>query len=384
MITSLSPRRLHALVTFAATGFSLLSFSAAAGDADVIQQRLDAARFGETVQLSAGTYVLEKGLVIRKSGVTLAGAGVDKTTLVASFPSEDGAIVRILGQSPAEVWSSKRSQLKSKTGSGTTKLILEKNLGNILPGSFVLVRMANDKAFLDSIKSKVWNEKYPHVRTALGQVDSISNTTLILKQPIGLPFQPGAEIIPLDVVRNAGVKDLTIKYDIGGAPDGMDFTNAKPNNAVDGLLVENAAWPNISNVAALWSGRHGFAFDTVYMPFVSYALNDGSWNKGKEGNGYFRISRTYYGTFQNITLRNMRHLTIQWSSYDNKVTHLNADSDINFHGGYTQRNTVQFDYLVDRDGKGGRISTTPYDASWAPPDGSGNKAIDANGKTVSQ
>lgn len=384
MFHSTPSRRLHSLVTFAAVGFSFLSFSAHASDADVIQQRLDAAKFGETVQLSAGTYVLDKGLVIRNSGVTLAGSGTDKTTLVASFPSEDGAMVRILGQDPGDVWSSKRSELKSSTGTGTTKLTLVKNLGNILPGNFVLIRMANDKTFLKSIKSKVWNEKYPYVRTVLAQVDSVSNTSVVLKQPIGMAFESGAEVIPLNVVRNSGVKDLTIKYDIGGPPNGMDYTNAKPNNAVDGLLVENAAWPNISNVAVLWAGRHGIALDTVYMPFVSYALNDGTWNKGKEGNGYFRISRTYYGTFSNITLRNMRHLTIQWSSYDNKVTHLNSDSDVNFHGGYTQRNTVQFDFLADRDGKGERISTTPQDASWAPPDGSGNKVTDVNGKTVTK
>ena len=76
---------------------------------------------------------------------------------------------------------------------------------------------------------------------------------------------------------------------------------------------------------------------------------DGSWNKGKGGNGYFRLSKAWNSLIQNNTMRNLRHLAVQWSASNNIIQNNNINADLNLHGGWErynlfQNNTVRVPY----------------------------------------
>jgi len=71
---------------------------------------------------------------------------------------------------------------------------------------------------------------------------------------------------------------------------------------------------------------------------------DGAWNKGTGGNGYFRNSKLYYSLIKNNTIRNLRHLAIQWSATGNLIEENNLDCDLNLHGGWERNNIFRNNY----------------------------------------
>jgi hypothetical protein len=118
---------------------------------------------------------------------------------------------------------------------------------------------------------------------------------------------------------------------------------------------------------------------------------DGSWNKGKGGNGYFRGSRVWDSLYAGNTSRNLRHFTFQWSASGNVVVGNDFDSDLNLHGGWERNNlfelnTVRVPYAhrsgncranCGEEGGGG-----PDDSNWFPIWwGAGRKAVKWSGAT---
>lgn len=222
------------------------------------------------------------------------------------------------------------------------------------------------------------------VRQTLAEVSTRSEgTTMRLTRHVGMDLPRGAQVVPLRVRRNVTIRDLTIEFDLGGIPDPAVYADLRPRHEVDGILVLGAANVEIRNVEVLYAGRYPLNLDTVLAPRVANLHVDGAWNKGPGGHGYLRLARTYHGRLDYLVVRGLRHVTVQWSSHDNVLTHLDSDTDVNFHGGYTQRNTLQVDRLAPRPGHPWpAISRTPGNARWAPPDGAGNTVVDAHGVAV--
>ena len=59
----------------------------------------------------------------------------------------------------------------------------------------------------------------------------------------------------------------------------------------------------------------------------------GAWNKGKKGNGYIRFSRTFKSTLSDSFVKDIRHITLQWSSAHNTFENIHSFVDFNVHGG---------------------------------------------------
>lgn len=347
-----------------------------------IQTLINRTPSGQTVYLAPGVYTLSQGLLIERGNFTLQGAGIGKTVLRASFGGHDDAVIKVKGQLPSETSSRERRYLAKSINPNDNTFYTTAPL-QAAPGDIIAIRAANDDAFLSSIDSKRWHKTYPYVRQTMAQIKAIEGNRVIVTHSLGVPFPINAQVSLLKVLKNVTIRNMTIQYDLGMKPNPTEYEDVRPDNAVDGIQVEGAFRPRIENVRILTAGRHAVNLDTVLEPDLRNIYAQDVWNKGKGGNGYFRLARTYYGQFNSLHLRGLRHLTIQWSSHDNKITHLDADCDVNFHGGYAQHNSVQFDYLEPRPGHlWGQVTHTANNAHWAPPDGAGNIVLNSQGKIV--
>lgn len=152
------------------------------------------------------------------------------------------------------------------------------------------------------------------------------------------------------------------------------YDNLFPDYAVDGVRFDWAADCSVREVEILGAGRHPLVFENSRNIVARDIQINGAWNKGTGGNGYVRFARSFACELVNAHVANVRHLTFQWSSVDNQVRNSTLKTDVNFHGGYSQRNTVNGTTVrppeahpwsaVTRMPEGG--------AHWAPPDGPGN------------
>lgn len=345
--------------------------------------RVAAAKPGEVIQLDAATYELPGPLALSKDRLTLSGAGPGKTILKASFPGDDIAIVAVGDPRYGTVTKGKKTRLAAQAPGGDAKLLLKDVVHPVAVGDTLLIRAPNDAAFFDSIGAKTWRRQYPYVRQTLARVKAASGTTVELERPLGVDFPKDAEVMIAPVVTDVTVQSLTIFYDLGKDPDPTRYENTRPENSVDGLSFLGAVAPKVRNVEIINAGRHAVHLDSVLYADFDGIDARGSWNKGKEGNGYFRVARTYYGAFKNLKLRGLRHLAIQWSSHDNRFTGVDSDCDVNFHGGFTQRNEVVDAALAPRAGHTWqRTYRTRPTSTWGPPDGVGNRVLDRAKKDV--
>ncbi len=340
-------------------------------------ERVANAKAGDVIEVAAGTFELPSPLALTKDRLTLKGAGPGRTILKASFPGDEVAMIKVGDPHFKDLTKGKKMRLATAAAESDAVLTLKDASRSPEAGDVLLVRTPNDPAFLDSIGAKTWRKQYPYVRQTLTRVKGVKGTVLTLERPVGVAFPADAEVLLAPVLADVTVQDLTLFYDLGKDPDPTRYENAKPDNIVDGLAILGAVAPHVRNLEIIDAGRHAVHLDTVLYPDVDGVTARNAWNKGKEGNGYFRVARTYYGTFKDLNLRGLRHLAIQWSSHDNRFERVDSDCDVNFHGGFTQRNEVVDAKLAPRTGHTwNRLSRTKPTSKWAPPDGPGNKVLD--------
>jgi glycosyltransferase Alg8 len=116
------------------------------------------------------------------------------------------------------------------------------------------------------------------------------------------------------------------------------------------------------------------SFEHSYGFALRDCVLDGAWNKGDGGSGYLRIARSYRGEVAGCTVRNIRHIALQWSSAFNRIERVDTGVDLNFHGGYSHHNVAQdLRFAIPAAHPWGPVFVTPPTAGWAPPDGPGNR-----------
>lgn len=336
-----------------------------AGD---LQALIDAAPAGAVVRLAAGEFHLAEPLVIRRDDVTLAGAGPERTRLVASFAGRGAAVVEVVGA----VTPARCLRLRGAVGADGTRLDLDGMAP--LPGASVMLTAANDEAFLDGLGAVAWRQAQPELRRTLGTVTAAAGSVAELADPVGFALPAGARLCPLELRRGVTLRGFSVVYDIGGAPDPADYTNARPDHAVDGIRVRGAVVPHLVDLAVIHAGRHPLALDTVLAPRIERIVLRGAWNKGPGGNGYLRLARTVRGRLTDIEATGLRHVVVQWSTHHTVITGLTTDADINLHGGFSHHNRITVHPLAPRPGHpwDTTVTRTPATAAWAPPDGPDN------------
>ncbi len=320
------------------------------------------------LQLPKGDIPLYQPIMITRSNTTLKGAGIGLTKLISYIKSDGKAVISIKGE--------ERKHL------GKLPTALYKHQGNFnLPflknrPKYLLIREPNSDAFLAMLGSQKWHKKYPYLRQEIIKVIAYDTQTkrIDIEHPILTDFDAKkSEVIALDMVENVTVEDLTIKQMRG--EDKIEryrfvYKNSAKDIKVDAISMAYASKCNVAQVRLLQSGSHAIACQFCYGINLENLNIDGSWNKGKKGHGYVRFARTFHSRFHDSKVKNIRHVTLQWSSCGNAFKNLFLEVDVNLHGGFAHDNSIQdITFSIPKSHNWKPIEICPPDASWAPPDG---------------
>ncbi|MFJ4632919.1 glycosyl hydrolase family 8 [Streptomyces sp. NPDC088847] len=263
----------------------------------------------------------------------------------------------------------------ARTGDKVVYLASNGSLTNLKAGALVNVRAANSQKFYD--QQKALPTEYPllnmHMRQQIFRIASVdsSNRTVTLDKPLeydvpvnstsdGSPAIDGAtyasKVSPLvDPVVGVGFENFSLTQDIPGLDKNdavHNYGNMAPAEEMHGIVFKWAADSWVRGIRTEMTGSHPIVTEEAKNLQIVDNYLDGSWNKGKGGNGYFRGSRVWDSLYAGNVSRNLRHFTFQWSASGNVVIGNDFDSDLNLHGGWERHN------LFERN-----ISNVPYNHS---------------------
>ncbi len=345
----------------AATGFRV------EGMGKRINEAIEKAKSGAVLKLPKGRVLLDGPIVVSKSNITLEG---DKTTIVLTKSCEAALLIK-----------GERVKLKGLLEDAERGSSIVHLLNRVKEGDILLFRRPNDDAFLKSIHSLGWNKRFPYVRQEVFEVKGVKNGEVLLDRSLFFDFPADeTEVFLLKGARNITVRNITVIYKPEGeqVPPPHLYKNLLPGDKTDLVKVEFASNIRLENLTLLNAGRHPLNLDTVYRVSATNIKIDGAWNKGKGGNGYLRLARSFACRIEKAEVKNIRHITIQWSSAYNTLRHIYSQVDINFHGGYPHHNLVEdvvFAIPEVHPWKG--VVFIPDDAAFAPPNGPENRVIGA-------
>lgn len=341
-------------------------------DAAALQALLDAAKPGPLhVRLPPGQLDFEQPVVIRRDDVTISGAGAERTRVVSRLRHPQVAVFRVEGEPGPRIGSLARA-----AGEQDVQLHFS---GRQPPaaGGLLWLRQPNDDALFRALGSEQWRREFPYLRQTLVQVTTVADGVARLAAPSGVAFDAGTtQVMQVRPVRNVRLADFTIEQRAGDraiASAAHRYENLAPEHAVDAISLMWTQDAVIERVAILAAGRHPLNIEQSHGFAVRDCVVDGAWNKGEGGNGYLRIARSHRGTVEGCTVRNIRHIALQWSASHNQLRDIDSAVDVNFHGGYAHHNRVDaVRFAVPPQHPWPAVYVTPRDARWAPPDGPGN------------
>lgn len=163
-----------------------------------------------------------------------------------------------------------------------------------------------------------------------------------------------SKVTPLKMITDVGFENFSFTQDLNGLPKLTggtyqlspsqavhNYGNMAPEYAMHGVVFKWAANSWMRGVRAEMTGSHPVVTEVAKNIQIQNNVFDGSWNKGKGGNGYIRGSRVWDSLYAFNTSRNLRHFTFQWAASGNVAIGNDFDSDLNLHGGWEQRNLFE-------------------------------------------
>ncbi len=302
----------------------------------------------------------------------------------------------------------------ARQGDRTVHLATNAAMTAMTVGSFLNVRAANSVAFYE--QQKATGAGFPllntHMRAQIFRISAVdtANRTVTVDKPLeydvpvtstsdgSAPIDGAAydsKAAPLvDPVVGVGFEDFGFTQAMPGLAQGDsvgNYGNMAPAAEMHGIVFKWAADSWVRGVKAEMTGSHPIVTEEAKnLQIVDNEL-DGSWNKGKGGNGYFRGSRVWDSLYAGNTSRNLRHFTFQWSASGNVVIGNDFDSDLNLHGGWERNNLFELNTVrvphahrsancranCGEEGGGGPDGSTWFPIWW----GAGRKAVKWSGAT---
>ena len=252
-------------------------------------------------------------------------------------------------------------QLSSRTKSSELK--------TVQPGTLVNVRAANSLKFYEYMQAlpTAFELLNLHMRQQIFRVvavDAAAKTVSIDKPleydvPVSSVSDGSAPIAgvvylsklaPLvDPVVGVGFENLSFTQAMPAlkvADAVHNYGNMAPDLEMHGIVFKWAANSWVRGIRAEMTGSHPIVTEEASKLSIIDNYLDGSWNKGKGGNGYFRGSRVWDSLYAGNTTRNLRHFTFQWSASGNVVIGNDFDSDLNLHGGYERHNLFEMNKVT--------------------------------------
>ncbi|MFC9254225.1 cellulose binding domain-containing protein [Amycolatopsis thailandensis] len=300
----------------------------------------------------------------------------------------------------------------ARTGDKVVHLASSGALTSLAAGNLVNIRAANSLKFYE--QQQATPTTFPllnmHMRQQIFTITALDTAarTITLDKPLeydvpvnstsdgsapidGATYDSKAAPL-VDPVLGVGFENLGFTQDMPGLnpPEANNnYGNMAPAAEMHGIVFKWAANSWVRGVRADMTGSHPIVTEEAKnLQIVDNELN-GSWNKGKGGNGYFRGSRVWDSLYAGNTSTLLRHFTFQWSASGNVVIGNSFDSDLNLHGGWERNNlfelnTVKVPYAhrsgncranCGEEGGGG-----PDDSNWFPIWwGAGKKAVKWSG-----
>ncbi|WP_435747512.1 discoidin domain-containing protein [Microbacterium sp. PMB16] len=313
--------------------------------------------------------------------------------------------------------------LRAKTGdagyaarAGDTVVHLATNgaMTNLGVGALVNIRAANSIKFYETQKATPTTHPLQnlHMRQQIFRIVASNATTrtITLDKPLeydvpvnstsdgsasigGTVYASKASPI-VDPVVGVGIESLAFTQEVAGvtpAAAAHNYGNLAPDQAMHGIVFKWAVDSWVRGIRAEMTGSHPIVTEEAKNLQIVDNQLDGSWNKGKGGNGYFRGSRVWDSVYAGNTSRNLRHFTFQWSASGNVVIGNDFDSDLNLHGGWERNNLFELNKVTvpyahrsgnctsncGEEGGGGPDNSNWYPIWW----GAGQKAVKWSGSS---
>jgi len=330
-------------------------------DAKSLNHLIATVKDGTTIILPQGVLDIYEPLHIKRSHITLVG---NNTTLLSHLKGNYKSVMSISG---------KRSEYVGKTaesmhGHIKTKIISKEPLK---AKSLLLIEEENDYNYVHNILgSQKWYKKYPKLRSEIVEVAKCEHPILTTSFRVKTLIDKGASIYKIAPVTDITLKNITFDSIYKSEKYNYIYKNSRKDLMIDTLHLLYASYVHLHNITTKNSGSNPLVFERCYRCDGENIDINGAINKGKGGNGYLRLNKSFHITLKNISVKHIRHIVFQWASAYNRIDTLYTEVDINFHGGSTHDNLVtNVVYNVDmKKHKWGRVYRTPKDASWAPPD----------------
>jgi len=319
-----------------------------------------------TINLPSGVLDIYESIVIDRSDITIQG---DDTTLLSHIKGKGKAIIEISGKKRGYIGKTMES-MQSKIS------LIVRTKYPPKSGEILLIEEPNDRSFVEGVLgAKKWYKKYPKLRSEIVKVASFAQDELVLSFRSNTPLDQNSSITAIDAVHGVHLKDIVLDSIYKSSEYNYLYENSRKDVMIDGIKFLYATDSTIEHVTILNSGSSPLVFERCYYCNAIDITIDGAINKGKKGNGYLRINKSFHIDLKDIRVSNIRHIVFQWSSAYNRIDKLESSVDVNFHGGATHDNLVtNATFHVDtKKHKWGKVFITPDDARWAPPDFKSNR-----------
>ncbi|QJQ95775.1 MULTISPECIES: cellulose binding domain-containing protein [Halomonadaceae] len=331
--------------------------------ASELQELIDMAPKGATIELSEGNHILDESLVISRSDISLVGAGSDETTLTFSqqaLDADDHYGLLVDGTLDDETIG----RLNASLDVGDKTMSLD-SAHDLEAGDTVRIWQDNDEAFFSLIGDTSWRkQQHAELRTSMAKVESVNGSTITLDRGVHFDFDGGkTQLQRLDSANNVSLQGFSIGFELG-TPDDALFRNTEGGlTGYQAVTLDGTVDAQLSDITVEHGPSTAFHFSRTLDAEVEGLRANGAFNKGAGGNGYaYELRESYDSTFTGLEDSGMRHGLVfaSWrSSVDNDVKVAFTDRDINFHGGRDQGNQVRVEQSL-RDPQADGLSTTVW------------------------
>lgn len=256
----------------------------------------------------------------------------------------------------------------ARTGDTVVYLASNAPMSRFSVGALVNIRAANSMNFYSTQQALPTDHPLQnlHMRQQIFRISAVntSSKTITIDKPLeydvpvtsisdgsaaidGATYDSKASPIT-DPVVGVGLENLSFTqlepFDPADAVH--NYGNIDPAGEMHGIVFKWAADSWVRNVRAEMTGSHPIVTEEAKNLSIVNNYLDGSWNKGKGGNGYFRGSRVWDSVYAGNTTRNLRHFTFQWSASGNVAIGNSFDSDLNLHGGWERNNLLELNNVA--------------------------------------
>lgn len=313
--------------------------------ADQLNDWIDNAAKGTRFEFAAGEYRFDDAISVRRSDISLVGAGAEKTTFKftgKALDRNDDHAIRIEPRTTDELIG----RVTSDIDQGNTTLRLSSTDG-LSRGDTLRIWQDNDSAFFKEIGDTSWRkQKYAELRTSMATVKDIDGNKVTLDRGAHFDFDGNkAKVERIESIDDVTLKGIGIEFDLG-TPDADAFRNTKGGlTGYEAVSIDGTVDARLEDVSVTNGPSTAFHIERSLDIAVKDTRAEGTFNKGTGGNGYaHELKESYDGTFSGLEDSGMRHglLFASWrSSVGNDIEVEKTDRDINFHGGRDHDNQVR-------------------------------------------